>query len=223
MNLSVYGLNIDDIWARIKALQPDRAGRAERLIEIALADCYTPLHVLSERMAAAGDPEIAIEDLRWVMDFVKLWRRLTVIRALIDLPALFSTAYVPPEFERRCPDKFTLLTRPQTVPLYGRYRFVVNVNPLIDCFHERVTESLRNNSVCVTDPNAVIARHFRDDVDMLFIDYRRGDLTERAWRLIDDPEAAFAMTVSSFAQRSRPEFEGNAHARLIAAARAWAS
>lgn len=218
MNLCVYGLNINDIWSRIGSLPRSRSERAKRLIDAALTDSVTPLHIVSEKLTSIGDSEIAVEDLRWVMDFIKVWRRMRVVRALLDFPALFSTAYVPPEFNKYR-SKFTLLDRSETIPLYGDFRFTVNVNPLIDCLHERVTEALRNQSVCVTDPNGVIATNFVDAEDMLFIDYKNDNLGARVSELLDNPEKAFALTVSSDRKRRLPHFAGSAHQRLIAAVR----
>jgi hypothetical protein len=215
MNLNIAGQNIDDIWATIKALPEPRRKRAVRLIDAALTDCMTPLHLISERLSASGDPELAVEDLRWVLNYVKLWRRMWLIEKLVDLPILISSAYVPADLERRYPEKFTLLTRSETIPLYRQFRFVVNTNPLIHCFHERVTEALIGNSVCVTDRNIVIDRYFQDDRDMVFVDYTRPDLAERLTQLIDDPQRAFELTVNSYKVRMQPAFSGDAHRELI--------
>lgn len=214
INLTVHGMNIDDVWATIKGLPTARRERARRLIDVALTDCITPLHLLSEALGASGYPESTPDDLRWVLNFIKLWRRTHIVRTLIDLPVLFSTNYVPAELESQYPSKFTLFTRIETEPLYRRFRFVLNSNPLIHCLHERVTETLINNAVCVTDRNAVLDRYFENGRDIVFFDYAESDLPERLTRLLDDPRRAFELTINSYNLRTE-RFPGDAHRQLI--------
>lgn len=199
MNLTIFGLTIDDVWDAIKALPAPRGSRVKKMIDIMLTDCVTPLHVASERLANAGEPEIAVEDLQWVLNFVKLWRRLQLVDMLIELPILVSSEYVPADHERKYPQKFTLLTVPETIRLYRQYRFVVNANPLITgAFHDRVTQAITNNAVCITDPNAVLHRHFHDEQEMLFVDYSRSDLADKITLYLEDPNLAYTMTVRCF-------------------------
>lgn len=215
LNLSVHGQTIDDIWQGITSLPEARRARTVRLIEAGTTECFTPLHVISENLAAAGDAEIEVEDLAWAFNYIKLWRRKWLIEALIDLPIRVTSDYVPPEFERKHADKFTkALTMTQTLPLYAEYRFVVNSSPM-NAIHDRVTQALFNNAVCITDPNPTLARFFTDDRDMVFVDYRRADLAERITRLIENPERAFDMTVQSYAVWSRPEFYQGSYRDLL--------
>lgn len=216
MNLSVFGENIDDTWRTIKALPGDRRNRALRLIDAALTDCELPLHMISERLSAAGDPEIALEDLRWVLNFVKLWRRTRLVEMLVDLPILISSAYVPAEMERRYPKKFTTLTRPQTLALYPEYRFVVNSNPLFThCLHDRVTEAVANNCVLITDPSPILTRYFSDDRDVIFVDYAQTNLAERITGLLEDPDRAFELTARAYEVRARQSISSDAYGELV--------
>jgi hypothetical protein len=218
MNLTIYGDNIDDIWAAIKALPTSRRQRVVILLEAALTDCLTPLHVISERQTAAGNAELDVADLPLVSNFVKLWRRTRIVEMLIELPIIISTNYAPAMLERKYPNKFTLLTVPETLPLYKAFRFIVNSTPLMtEVFHDRVTEALENNSVCITDPNAVLARHFSDGKEMIFIDYQRFDLAEKVSMYLDDPERAFEMTVDCYRVWSKMTAGHDAYRRLIEA------
>lgn len=218
MNLTMSDRTIDDVWAVVKALPPARRRRAERMIDVMLTDCFTPLHIASERLVADGEEEIAIEDLQWVLNFVKLWRRLWLVKALIDLPILISSNFVPAELERKHPGKITLLTVPETVARYGKYRFVVNSNPLMTGFlHDRVTYALMNNAICVTDPNALLSRHFADEQNMLFVDYTRSDLAERISRYLDHPELAFDITAKAFPVWTRLTLREDAYRKLLEA------
>ena len=218
INLIVEGLTIDDAWREIKALPRARGARAERLAEAALIDCETPLHVISECLSANGDPEIAIEDLRPVLNFVKLWRRTRLVEAIVELPALISSGYVPPELARKYPKKFTTLTMSQTIPLYAQYRFVVNATPLL-CYliHDRLSEALLNNTACVTDANVAVKQYFEDEKDMIFVDYGSPDLTGKISRFLDDPQRAFALTVRCHEILRDASFSKDAHEELLSA------
>ena len=218
MNLTVYGRNIHQTWETIEALPARRSARVKRLIDAALTDCLTPLHVVSERLAAAGDPEEWPEDARWALDYVKIWRRTQIVEMLAELPALFLTGYVPPHLLAKYPQKFTLLPRTQTMPLYNRYRFVVNSNPLLaTCVHERVSDALANAAVVISDPNEIMMRYFRDGRDMVVIDYENRDLTARAAALLDDPARAYAMTCCAWKTCQGQTQTRDAFARLVAA------
>ncbi len=215
MNLTVHGQTIDDIRQGIRALPEPRRARTMRLIETGLTECFTPLHVISENLAAAGDPEIEVEDLVWAFNYIKLWRRRWLIEALIDLPICVTSEYVPAELERKHSRKFGKpLTMTETLPLYAKYRFVVNSSPM-NAIHDRVTLALFNNAVCITDPNPTIAHYFRDDREMVFVDYGRTDLAERITRLIENPERAFDMTAQSYAVWSRPDFYQGSYRELL--------
>jgi hypothetical protein len=218
INLTIYGLTIDDVWAAIKALPAPRRKRVARMIDLSLTDCFTPLHIISENLTADGDAETDVDDLQWVLNFVKLWRRLRIVEMLIDLPITVGSEYVPADWERKYPTKFVPLTVPQTIVLYRNYRFVLNSNPLMNAmFHDRVTQALQNNAVCVTDPNTLLASRFRDEHEMLFIDYTRNDLAEKVQRYLDAPERAFALTLNCFKQwRGKRDLE-DAFRGLIAA------
>jgi hypothetical protein len=218
MNLSVLGMNIDDAWAVVKALPRLRRERAIRLINASLTDCLKPLHLISEQLAAAGDPEITIEDLRHVLNFVKVWRRNRVLRQLIDLPILVSSDYVPADLELKYPQKFTLLSMQETIPLYGEYRFIVNVTPLLTHqLHDRITNALTANTVCVTDTNVLLAQHFKNGYDMLFFDYETTNLAETVSGFLDNPEKAFALTVNAFDTYRKSTFILDSYRNLIRA------
>ena len=215
MNLSVHGLNIDDIWERIKALPAARRAHATRLIEAGLTECFTPLHVISENLAVAGNPEIEIEDLMWAFNYIKLWRRTWLVEALAELPICVTSDYVPAELERKHARKFKApLPMTETLPLYAKYRFVVNSSST-NAIHDRVTEGMFNNAVCITDPNPTIAHYFKNDRDMVFVDYKEKNLAERIARLIENPERAFEMTANSYVIWSQPAFYKGSYRELL--------
>jgi hypothetical protein len=218
MNLTVFGQNIDEIWSAIGALPRERSERTKRLIDAALTDCKTPIHVVSQRMANAGDPERAVEDLRWAVSFVKVWRRTRIAEMLVDLPAIFSTAYAPPALVKKHPEKFTLFSRTETASLYQNYRFVVNSDPLLPtCVHERVSDALVHHCVVITDPNALLERYFQNERDLLSIDYESGNWAGRAAELLEDPERAYRMTLSAAGIRSRQNITRESIDALVAA------
>ena len=215
MNLTVHGQTIDDIRQGIRALPEPRRARTMRLIEAGLTECFTPLHVISENLTAAGDAEIEVEDLAWAFNYIKLWRRRWLIEALIDLPICVTSEYVPAELARKYSRKFGKpLTMTETLPLYAKYRFVVNSSAM-NAIHDRVTQALINNAVCITDPNPTIARYFTDGREMVFVDYGRTDLAERISRLIENPERAFEMTVQSYAVWNQPGFYQGSYRDLL--------
>lgn len=216
MNLSIFGMTIEDVWDAIKALPRARSTRAQRLVDASLTDCMTPLHQISAALEGAGEPEVAPQDMRFVLNFVKLWRRIRVVEELIEFPGVFSTRHVPPHLASRHREKFTLLTRPQTLPLYNRYQFVANTNPMLThCIHDRVTEALRGNAVCISDPSPLLLRYFRDGREMIFAGFEKGVLRDRVGPLLEDPEKAFAITQSAHAVQSRQRLSSDAFANLI--------
>ena len=223
MNLMVAGQTLNDVWQSIIALPRERRKRIERLLEASLYEMIIPLHRISEGLTDAGDAARNVQDLLPVLNYIKLWRRTQLLEALIDLPILVSSNYVPAEIERKYPEKLRLLSVSETVALYGRYRFIANVNPLIHCLHERIQHSLTNNSVCITDTNSVIARIFEDGRNMVFVDYACRDVAERVAALIDDPARAFAMTRDMYRVRTDPSFGSSSIRELLAAVEvAWA-
>lgn len=224
MNLSVFGQNIDDIWSIIGALPRERSERTKRLIDAALTDFKTPIHAVSQRMAEAGDPEVAVEDLRWAVTFVKMWRRTRIVEMLVELPAVFSTAYAPPALVKKHPEKFTLYSRTETASLYEEYRFVVNSDPLLPtCVHERVSDSLEHHCVVITDRNALLERYFQDGRDCLFIDYELGTLAGCAAELMEDAERAYRMMLRAEDVRNRQNVTRESIEALVAAVdRRWA-
>jgi hypothetical protein len=204
LNLVVGGRTMDDAWHEIKQLPHLRRRRAVRVIEAVLIDCKTPLHVVSERLAAEGDPELAIDDLRPVLEFVKLWRRNTLVRALIDLPILIGSEYVPADLEFRYPGKFMSLTAERTLELYREFRFTVSLSPLMSCsLHDRVSSALAHNSVCITDPNAHLLSYFEDERDLIYYDFALPDMAARIGHYLENPAGAFALTVSAAGRRER--------------------
>ena len=228
MNLMIHGLTMDAIWAKIQALPEPRRARARRLAEAVLYDFETPLHVISERMTAAGDSagEQAFElnDLHLVLNFVKLWRRNRLVRSLIELPMLIGSEYVPADLAFDYPEKFKALDWEETLPLYRAYRFVLNLNPLLTgALHDRVTNALFSNAVVVTDPNAFVRRYFEDEVDMLFVDLG-GATAGKVARYLDDPEAAFALTRNAARKRRRYDFWVSSYRNLVTEVEAlWAA
>lgn len=194
MNLSVAGETLDHAWAAIKGFPAVRRLRAQRIIDAALTDCLTPLHLIAEQIDETRASDL-VDDLLPILNLVKLWRRTRVVEMLIDLPVLFSTDYVPATLELRHPGKFTQLSVAETVTRYRTYRFVVNSNPLLnDTLHDRVDQALHNNCVCVTDRNTLLEEKFSAD-DMLFIDFDRDDNAARVGSLLDDEDRAFEMTM----------------------------
>ncbi len=228
MNLIIHGMNIDAVWAKIQALPEPRRARARRLADAVLYDFETPLHVVSERMTAAGDragdPAAELNDLHLVLNFVKLWRRNRLVRSLIELPMLIGSEYVPADLQFSYPGKFKALDWQETLPLYRAYRFVLNLNPLLTgALHDRVTNGLFSNAVVVTDPNAFVRRYFEDEVDMLFVDLGPS-MVEKVARYLDDPEAAFALTRNAARKRRQYDFWVSSYRELVTEVEArWAA
>jgi|GEM_PF-5908250 len=224
MNLIIHGLTIDTAWAQIQQLPEPRRARARRLCDAVLYDFETPLQVISDRMHAAGDPASDINDVRFVLNFVKLWRRNHVIRQLIELPMLVGSEYVPADLAFDYPEKFRPLDWLQTIPLYRTYRFVLNLNPLLTgALHDRVTNALFANAVAITDPNAFVRQYFEDEVDMLFVDLGPSTV-EKVARYLDDPEAAFALTRNAARKRRQYDFWVSSYRELVTEVEArWAA
>jgi hypothetical protein len=201
INLAFGQMTLDGYWNQIKSLPEPRRGAAIRLAEAAVTDCTVPLHIIAEGLPQLSDPvdaKAALKDQAIVLTFIKLWRRNKLVRALIDLPVLFSSEYVPSDLEFRYPGKFTLLSRAQTIPLYREYRFTLNANPLLTyVLHERILEPLFANSACITDRNVVLERFFSDERDILYFDYNDSRSVEKIARYFDDAEAAYGLTVNA--------------------------
>jgi hypothetical protein len=200
LNLALWGENLDSIWHRIKALPTGRRDILIRIIDAALTDCFTPLHVIAAglRPETRSNPESTIDDDKYALHFIKLWRRNRLIRSLIDLPILVSSNYVPADLEFAYPDKFVNLTTDETFDLYRTFRFVLNSFPLMtETVHDRMVHSMYNGCVMVTDQNNWTRRHLRDEVHALFFDYLGDDNVEKLGRYLDDPAAAFALTENS--------------------------
>jgi hypothetical protein len=215
MNLHVWGVGLDTAWQNIRELPTERRQYAKTLVEQLMYDGTTPAHARAEelRQTLGAEPATALADTQLAITFLKLWRRDRMVRSLIDLPILISTEWVPPDLEFRFPEKFTLLSMAETLPLYSQFRFVLNAYPLIThTFHDRVLRALFANAVCISDANVVMSRIFRDDVDMIFFDYHDPDRTAaRIGYYLDDPAASFALTVSAYETTRRNKaiyFEG---------------
>ncbi len=217
-NLTIFGSNMDRAWASIKALPERRMRRAIRLVDASLTDCVTPLHVISERIASSGDPEIAVEDLRLVLDFVKVWRRDRLVRAIIDLPVLVTSEYVPADLELKYPEKFARVTVDETLPLYRSFRFVVNSTPLLTgSIHDRVVQAMTNNAVCVSDPSAILQKYFQDGRDIAFVDYASADIAEKLAAYLDDPARAFSLTANAYETRHKQTWSRESYEALFRA------
>jgi hypothetical protein len=203
MNLSVTGATVDDFWTRIKGLPALRRDRATRLVEVALYDCLTPLHVISERLTSAGDPEIEIADLLPVLGFIKLWRRTEMIRALIDLPILVSSDFVPANLGRKYPKKLTSTSVPETLRLYRTFRYVLNSFPLMNyALHDRLVTAFSENSVVITDRNTLTTEIFRDGTDLIFFEYNVPQIAAKVDAYIQNPERAFQITLNMYERRT---------------------
>lgn len=205
INLAYVGTTLDGFWAQIKALPARRRIAATRLAEAALTECLVPLHVVAERFPPFDDPAeaaSALSDQLLVLNFLKFWRRNKLVRAIIDLPVLISSEYIPADLEFSHPDKFTLLSRKETLPMYREFRFTLNANPMLtDVLHERVLEPLFANSVCVSDRNATLNRYFADERSILFFDYDRDDSVAKIAQYFDDPAAAYDLTLNAYETR----------------------
>ena len=225
MNLCVDRVNIDGWWAQIKALPAARREAATRTAEAILTDCVTPLHVAAEPMLARlpeSERAAAITDQLLVLNFVKLWRRERMVRALAELPILISSEYVPAELEFRYPKKVTMLSMRDTIPLYRRYRFVVNSNPLLHALHDRVTSALFCNAVALTDRNETLTRLFSDEREVLYFDYDGSSIVNKIAPYLDDARRAFALTQAAYDLRARSSFYIDSYRDLVAAvARRW--
>jgi hypothetical protein len=198
MNLHVSRSTVDSLWFQIKQLPAPRRDFSIAHVEASLTDCTTPLHVVAERLPdnllGSETRGEALSDLLLVMNFVKLWRRNAMVRALIDLPIHISTEYIPADLEARYPKKFRLISRAQTLPLYSRFRFTLNANPTMDVLHDRVLEAVASGSVCISDPVPIFASLFRDRVEAIWFDYLQRGMVDVVAAYMDDPEAAFRLT-----------------------------
>ena len=205
MNLSIWDLTMDGIWDLIKQLPAERKTGVVRLIEAALEDCFTPLHVMAQRLRLAETiASWQTIDIKPALDFVKLWRRNRMIRELIELPILVSSKYVPADLQLKYPQKFTTHSIAETLPLYRRYRFVLNASPLMTyALHDRVMNSMCGNSVTITDPNNWTAEVMTDEKDVLIYDYAAGTAAAKIARYIDDPDAAYQLTENAYDLRVR--------------------
>jgi hypothetical protein len=220
MNLAIWNQSPDEVWATIKQLPDERRTFITRLIEATLTDVFTPIHIIAESIpGAAAEPRALMTDMRVAMNFVKVWRRNHVVRALIELPIMISSEYVPADLQFEYPEKFTLLSIQETLPCYQSYRFVVNSFPLMSySLHDRVINTLCANGVVITDENNFVRERFTDEVDALFYRYSSGDMAAKITRYLDDPEAAFALTVAAYDLRMRRNaFASDSFANLIEA------
>ena len=218
MNLSIWDLTMDGIWDLIKQLPAERKDGVVRLIEAALEDCFTPLHVIAQRLRLAetiGGWQTA--DIKPALDFVKLWRRNHMIRELIELPILVCSKYVPADLQLKYPEKFTTLSIAETLPLYRTHRFVLNASPLMTyALHDRVMNAIFGNSVTITDPNNWTAEVMMDEKDVLIYDYGAGDNAAKIARYVDDPDAAYRLTENAYDLRVRQNaFQTDSFENLI--------
>jgi hypothetical protein len=219
MNLAIWGQNMDGVWAQIQQLPAERRDGVVRLIDSALEDCFTPLHVFVQRLGFAEKiPGWHINDIKPALNFIKIWRRNHMVRELIDLPILVSSEYVPADLQFKYPQKFTSLSIAETLPLYQKHRFVLNASPLMTySLHDRVMNALFGNSVAITDPNNWTAELMTDEEDVLIYDYAARNADKIA-RYIDDPEAAYRLTENAYDLRvHRNAFETVSFKNLISA------
>lgn len=221
MNLSVMGVTADDFWGQIRRLPAARRDRSTRLIEAALYDCRTPLHAISERLEAEGDPEIEIVDLLPVLNFIKLWRRTEMVRALIDMPILISSDFVPSGLGLKYPQKFTSTSMPETLKLYSQFRFTLNSFPLMHyAMHDRLHSAFSSNSLVITDRNATTTRLFKDQVELVFFEYNGPDMAAKVRAYIENPKRAFQITQNMYERRmAGTMFSQGGYGNLIEAVR----
>jgi hypothetical protein len=206
MNLSVQNLTLDGHWTRISELPIARRNRAMRLVDAALYDCLTPLHIVSERLAAEGDAELNLNDQLHVTNFVKLWRRTRLVRAFMDLPILVSSDFVPSELGRKYPQKFTQTSMSETLTYYERFRFTLNSFPLqTQALHDRVINAFFANSMLITDRNSLATTLFEDGVDLVFLDYDSPDMASKVIRYLDNPLLAYKITLNRYERRITSE------------------
>lgn len=201
MNLHVSGETLDQVWLHIKELPQRRRDFSIAHLEATLTDWRTPLHSVAERLPESllslEERRAALADQTLVMNFVKLWRRNAMVRALIELPIVVSSEYVPADLAARYPKKFRLLGRNQTIPLYRRYRFTVNANPTVNILHDRVVEAVAAGSVCITDPTPLLASLFRDGIEAIWFDYERKGMADLVAGYLDDPESSYRLSVAA--------------------------
>ena len=155
------------------------------------------------QLLTGDEARAALGDHAAVLVFVKLWRRTQMVRALIDLPMLISTAHVPAELELKHAKKFTTLSMNETAERYRNYRFTLNSHPgLTHLLHDRLTVAAALNSALITDANAAVQHYFQDGVHALFFDLARPDASvQQVAAHLDDPARAFALTVQAAAVR----------------------
>ncbi len=118
LSLNINDVTLDAAWANIQNLPPARRAFAVALAEAAMYDVATPLHELAKSVSEklTGDDAIAgAGDFVPVFTFIKLWRRDQMVRALIDLPILVSTDFVPLDLQLKYPNKFARHSPDETV------------------------------------------------------------------------------------------------------------
>ena len=213
LNLNFGTVTLDVAWEQIKSLPAARRDVATALAEAALTDVTTPLHELAASASKGLSPEdavAAVSDQLLVLTFVKLWSRNQMIRALIDLPILVSSSYVPGDLQFKYPKKFTLLTMADTLPLYREYRFTLNAHPLLTgLVHDRLLMANALNSAVITDANVAVKRWFQDGVDAIFFDYDKiAEMPQRVQAYLDDPARAYELTVQAAALREASDTFG---------------
>ena len=206
LSLNLGDVTLDHAWQRIESLPAARRAVAKTLAEAALTDCVTPLHeIASAQPNGLSDAETtaAIGDQLLVLTFVELWRRNQMIRALIDLPILIGSEFVPDDLQAKHAEKFTPLPFAQTVQLLREYRFSLNANGLLtDLLHDTLVSATALNSVCITDANAAVKRYFHDGLDAIFFDYSKiEEMPQRIAGYLEDPARAFEVTVRAAALR----------------------
>jgi hypothetical protein len=59
------------------------------------------------------------------------------------------------------------------------------------------------NAVVITDQNNLVRQRFTDGVDAVFYDYTVGDMAAKIARYLDDPGAAYDLTVNAYDLRTR--------------------
>ena len=167
-----------------------------------ITDVFTPLHVVAETLPPSGEAEERLTgDTRLAFDFVKIWRRNHMVRALIDLPVLVSSEYVPADLLARYPKKFTLLTIQQTMPLYHQYRFVLNAFPLMTyALHDRIINAMCANAVVITGSEQFGTAAFHRRRGRRVLRLHGGRHGGEGPRYLDDPGVAYG----THGERLRP-------------------
>ena len=97
-----------------------------------------------------------------------------------------------------------------TLLLMGRYRFVLDSNPLFACgLHDRVTSAMINGAVCLTDMSPKFDEELRDGERLMFYDERYVDAL--LFRLENLPEEAAEQIAKEGRKLAERKYSWDAH------------